>query len=100
MKPEQLAEHLRRRRAIGEKICAEATEFKVCAMCFSISYKQDALCQFCRGYRWFYSTDAVRMLARYMQQFPIPFTAPVAPRLQASVNYQQNGSQKQFHQDN
>jgi hypothetical protein len=77
----KFASHARLRRDNAQSICAKPSEFKVCACCFSIFYKRAAVCSFCRGYRWYYDPEAVKLIAGITEQSALPFTAGVAPRL-------------------
>jgi hypothetical protein len=76
----KFAEHARSRNANAEQICANAEEFKVCTVCLSIAFQRAGTCPICRSYRWYYSAEAVRLVARIMQQSPFPFTAGTVPR--------------------
>jgi hypothetical protein len=77
----KFANHARLRRENAQRVCAEPGEYKICVGCLSIFFRVASLCAFCKGYRWHYDPEVVKLIAGITEHSALPFTAGVAPRL-------------------
>jgi hypothetical protein len=73
--------HLARRAAISDEISGSPEKFKACAQCLSVSHLSTRTCPICGTYRWYYSAEAITVIAALMRKNPFPVTAGVVPRI-------------------
>ena len=88
MTADLLALHFAARIQKSAKICAAPQEYKVCWHCLSVAYKRASICPVCHAHRFYESADAVRVVARLMEQVPFPVSAGTVPRFGGAVREQ------------